>query len=127
MGIEQFTGDAILKVIPGEARKMELVDDLFFTDPDGKTWHAPAGSIVDGASIPRFFWRFIGGPWSGLYKRASIIHDVYCKTQTESWKSVHGMFKAAMRADGVGKWKARMMFKAVWFGGPRWEVADGSV
>ena len=116
----RFNGDAILKTIKGESRKMELVDDLFFTDQHGTTWHAPAGSIVDGASIPRAFWRLIGGPWSGLYKRASIIHDVYCQTKEKTHKSVHNMFKEAMIVDGVGSWKAWWMFKAVQQFGPKW-------
>lgn len=120
MGVEQFNGDAILKTIVGEKRKMLLVDDLFFTDQHGKTWHAPKDITVDGASIPRVFWRLIGGPWSGLYKRASIIHDHYCNVKTETYKSVHNMFKEAIVADGVGSWKAWWMFKAVQQFGPKW-------
>ena len=32
---------------------MVLLNELRYTDPYGKVWVAPAGSRVDGASIPR--------------------------------------------------------------------------
>lgn len=116
----QFSGEATLKTIPKEPLKMLLEEDLYFYDQYGQVWKAPVGSIVDGASIPKAFWRLIGGPWSGLYKKASIIHDVYCQTKVETHKSVHNMFKEAMIVSGVGSWKAWWMFKAVQQFGPKW-------
>ena len=51
---------------------MILLEDVSFTSK-GKIWTAPAGSVIDGASIPRFFWRVIGSPFIGYYRRASVV------------------------------------------------------
>ena len=118
MGLEQFSNTAKLEDLPGEKRKMRLLEEIIFTDRNGTKWTAPAESIVDGASIPRFFWRFIGSPFVGNYLRASVIHDVYCQTKSRPSKAVHKMFREAMLADGVTTFKARLMFKSVWYFGP---------
>ena len=104
-----------------DPRKMRLLDDINFIDPSGKEWHAPAGSIVDGASIPRFFWRVIGSPFVGRYRRATVIHDVYCVTRSEPHEAVHNMFLEAMLDDGVSGIKANLMFDAVFNHGPKWD------
>ncbi len=36
---------------------MVVVSELRYTDPYGEAWVAPVGSRVNGASIPRAFWR----------------------------------------------------------------------
>lgn len=105
----------------GEHRKMILLEDVSFIDDNGKEWTAPAGSEIDGASIPRFFWRVIGSPFVGKYRRASVIHDVYCVTRTEPYKAVHQMFYEAMKCDGVSKAKRVSMYNAVAGFGPKWD------
>lgn len=86
----------------------------------GKIWSAKPGSIVDGASIPKFAWLIIGSPFIGKYRRASVIHDVYCDNQTRPWQEVHWIFYQMMLADGVEKIKAWTMYQAVYYFGPRW-------
>jgi hypothetical protein len=81
----------------------------------------PAGAEIDGASIPKVFWSIVGGPYTGLYRNASVIHDYYCDVRTRPWKEVHRMFYDAMLASGVDKMKAKLMYLAVRFGGPRWD------
>ena len=115
-----FDRDVTTAWMNGEARKMRLLNDITYTDPHGKKWDAHFGDIVDGASIPKFFWRIIGSPFVGRYRRASVVHDVYCKSKSEPSKDVHKMFHNAMLCDGVSKTKARLMYWAVKFGGPRW-------
>src|SRR5471032_1977125 len=36
-----------------DGRTMTLLSELRYVDPNGEIWVAPAGSVVDGASIPR--------------------------------------------------------------------------
>lgn len=36
----------------------------------------PAGFTTDGASVPRFLWKYIP-PW-GIYGNAAIVHDWLC-------------------------------------------------
>jgi hypothetical protein len=115
-----FYGAVVTEWIAGEKRRMKLIKEFSFVDGSGKKWTAPANSIIDGASTPRFFWRVIGSPFIGLFRRASVIHDVYCVTKSEPYKKVHKMFYNAMRADGVSKGKAKTMYWAVKFGGPKW-------
>ena len=108
-------------------RKMKLLDDFAFIDPNNVTWRAPAGSVVDGASIPPIAWSLIGGPFSGKYREASVIHDVACKEKNQSWESVHEAFWYAMRASGVNELKAKIMYAAVYHGGPTWEHSVSTI
>jgi hypothetical protein len=107
--------------LEGESRKMRLLETVTFTDSNGKVWTAPKGSIIDGASIPRFFWRVIGSPFVGNYRRATVIHDVYCNTRSEPHEDVHSMFLEGMTCDNVCRLKAGIMYEAVDNHGPKWD------
>ena len=48
-----------------DGRTMTLLNELRYTDPKGVIWIAPAGSVIDGASIPRALWSLMGGPFEG--------------------------------------------------------------
>lgn len=102
-------------------RVMTLVEPLVYTDPDCNAWPVPAGVDVDGASIPQLFWALIGSPFSGIYRKASVIHDHYCVEQNRPWQSVHRMFYDAMIDSGTNPRKAKVMYYAVLVGGPRWK------
>ncbi len=43
-------------------RKMQMLADFSFTDPDGVVWLTPKEYVVDGASIPRALWTLVGSP-----------------------------------------------------------------
>lgn len=116
----RFFGDVVALWLK-DGRKMRLMEDFHFIDKSGKKWSAPEGSIVDGASIPRMFWASIGGPFSGRYRRASVLHDVACVERTEPHKKVHKMFHQAMLADKTPKAKAKEMYIAVVTFGPKWD------
>lgn len=111
---------ALQDLVPPDGRRFSLLHDFNYVDKNGRMWEAPTGLIVDGASIPMPFWSVIGGPFEGLYREASIVHDAGCCAKTKSWKDVHHMFYDAMRCSGVGWVKAKTMFLAVWAFGPRW-------
>ena len=59
-------------------RNMEILERFSFVDPKGREWVAPAGTVVNGASIPRALWTVVGSPYTGDYRRASIVHDKAC-------------------------------------------------
>jgi len=107
-----------------EARKMILTKELSFIDNHNVKWSAHTGAVIDGASIPRLLWAFIGSPFNGHYRRASVIHDVYCQTKSRPHKQVHRMFYDAIRADGVGKIKAKTMYWALKIGAPKWKTTE---
>jgi hypothetical protein len=105
-----------------DGRSMKLLETFRYIDANGVTWKAPKDSVVDGASIPQEFWTFIGGPFEGKYRNASVCHDVACDQRTHKWEDVHHMFYNAMRCSGVGDAEAKTMFWAVWNFGPKWNV-----
>jgi Protein of unknown function (DUF1353) len=99
---------------------MTLLDDFGYVDNSGYVWTAEKGQPIDGASIPPVFWSFIGGPFEGKYRNASVIHDFECKVQKRPWRSVHRMFYTASRCGGVEEKKAKVMYATVYHFGPRW-------
>jgi hypothetical protein len=103
---------------------METVRDFGFLEADGLHWPVPPSTTVDGASIPQALWSLIGGPFEGKYRDASVVHDYYCSVRSADWKSVHLMFYRAMLVSGVAALRAKVMYAAVYFGGPRWSDMD---
>lgn len=102
-------------------RNVRVIEDFTFTEADNAAvWAAPSGSIVDGASIPRVLWSFVGSPFTGDYVYASIVHDVACDARTRPWRDVHYMFYQACLAGGTTRLRAKLMYLAVRNFGPRW-------
>jgi len=118
-GMGKFVGSVQTEWIPGD-RKMRLLAPFSYVDPNGVTWTAPAGWVIDGASIPVFAWSVVGGPFQGRYRDASVIHDVACDQKAQPWEKVHEAFYWAMMASGVESWRAKVMYAAVYHFGPRW-------
>ena len=116
----KFSGPVRVEWLESDPRKMQLLEEVAYRDLKGKLWFAYRASIIDGASIPRFFWRVIGSPFIGKYRRPSVIHDVYCENQLRPAQDVHDVFKEMMLQDGVKEVKAETMYQAVNNFGPRW-------
>ncbi len=109
-------------------RQMLLMENFAFIDASGKKWEAPKGSKVDGASIPSVFWnKYIGPPFVGDYRRASVVHDVACELKTEPHRAVHRMFYEACVVGGVTETKAKMMYFTVRKFGPKWKTGGGNL
>jgi Protein of unknown function (DUF1353) len=116
----RFDGELILKALPN-GRDMELVRPFKYVDSRDIAWPVPAGTRVDGASIPSVFWSIIGALYTGKYREASVIHDYYCATKSRHWKAVHKVFLDGMVARGVDTIQAKLMYLAVYRFGPRWD------
>lgn len=104
----------------GDGRRMRLLQPFEFIDSNGRRWPVPASTVVDGASIPQFFWSFIGGPFEGLYRNPSVIHDYFCDARTRPHDLVHRTFHDSMLVAGVSRSLALLMYKAVAVFGPKW-------
>jgi Protein of unknown function (DUF1353) len=104
-----------------DGRTMTLLNELRYTDPKGVVWIAPAGSDVDGASLPRALWSFFGGPFEGKYRNASVLHDVAYDQKTRPWQQVDRMFYDAMRCSGVGAIEAKTFYFALYRHGRHWK------
>jgi hypothetical protein len=104
-----------------DGRHMALLEPLVFHQTQGqRIWTAPVATYTDGASIPPVFWSVIGGPFEGKYRDAAVNHDYECCVQQTPWRDVHRMFYDGMMARGVEFWRAKLMYFAVYFFGPRW-------
>lgn len=104
-----------------DGRSMTLLRDLSYTDPQGFVWTAPAGSQVDGASIPRSLWSLMGGPFEGKYRNASVLHDVAYEQKKRPPEDCDRMFYAAMRCSGVGPVEAGTMYYSLLKFGRHWK------
>jgi len=124
-GYGSFVGDVVTKWLKntGQDRDMVLLADFEYIDQHSTRWVAEAGDVINGASIPPILWGSVfGSPFVGSYRRATVLHDVYCEKRTVPSPEVHQMFFYAMLCDGVSWRKAYKMYKAVdWFG-PQWGV-----
>ena len=85
-----FENDVVTIWLTGsdEDRDLELTRDFAFVEPTGR-WDAPAGSVVNGASIPSGLRSIIGSPFVGNYRRAAVIHDVYYRNH-QAWFESEG-------------------------------------
>jgi hypothetical protein len=104
-----------------DGRSMTLLNELRYTDPKGVVWIAPAGSKVDGASIPRSLWTFMGGPFEGKYRNASVLHDVAYEQRNRPWEDCDRMFYNAMRCSGVSAVEAKTMYYSLYKFGHHWK------
>ncbi|MGE3843254.1 MAG: DUF1353 domain-containing protein [Vicinamibacterales bacterium] len=114
-----------------EDREMRVIERFAFTDPKDRVWEAPADAIVNGASIPRALWSVVGSPYTGDYRRASIVHDVACREAGENRtkrRAADRMFFHACRAGGCSTWQAVVLYLGVRLGAaarrvPAWQAA----
>ena len=118
----KFVGEVVAKwlVEPGPDRTMELIEPFAFVQANGVEWKVPKGEKVDGASIPQVGWTVFGSPYTGDYRRASVVHDHYCRVRTRSSADTHRMFAEASVTDGVDQVTAGILYTAVLLGGGSW-------
>ena len=121
-----FSGEpaTLWRTQPGVDRDMELLDDFWFRDRAGRQWDAPKGTTIDGASIPRALWTLVGSPYTGEYRRASVVHDVACEAagsgDSPARRAADRMFYEACRAGGCPVREAIILYVGVrigaWYG-----------
>lgn len=128
----KFSGDPKTQWLTeaGPDRRMQVLERFVFTDPKSRVWEAPAGSVVDGASIPRPLWTVVGSPYTGDYRRASIVHDVATPpgTTADARAAADRMFFHACRAGGCPLLEAIALYVGVRIGAyiehvPAWKAA----
>jgi hypothetical protein len=112
-----------------------MVSEDFSVQHNDLILTTPKGFITDGASIPRFFWRVIGGPF-GRYRTAAVPHDAAYRGElivTHLGRPIPRLarctadewFLDIMRYEGIAPWKRRVMWWAVrHFGGRSWKVDE---
>jgi hypothetical protein len=108
----------------GQDRYMKLIDPFWYK---GKVLDVivPAGYRIDGASIPRALWTLVGSPYTGEYRRASIVHDKACEDangDAEKRRVADRMFFYACRAGGCSWAQAVALYIGVRIGAARDQV-----
>jgi hypothetical protein len=117
----KFVGTLTLLPAGCEATgKCTLGADFGFVDSAGTGWQAAKGNTTDGASIPGWAQPLVGLPFDKAFIRAAVIHDHYCDRHVRTWRETHRVFHEALLASGVDAVKAKIMYSAVYLGGPRW-------
>ena len=86
-----------------------LVNGLHITVMRGFEW--------DGASIPRFAWVFVGTPADDDFLIPSLFHDALYCSKLVSRKRADLIFYKLLRREGVGRFKASILYRAVRVGG----------
>ena len=113
-------------------RRMRLLGEFWFSDPRRKEWKVPAGyDDMNGASIPRALWSLVGSPYTGDYRRASIVHDKACDDAGEDKgkrRAADRMFYHACREGGCSIRQAIILYVGVRIGAalpdvPSWRLA----
>ena len=132
MSFGKFQGEVIAKWSrdpPLEARNMSLMADFSYIEPTRPptVWPAAKGRCIDGASIPEFLWSLVGSPFTGNYRRASVVHDIACQDKPLTSDRAHYMFYLAMRCDRTPDRLAKIMYLAVRTFGPQWGVGRSPV
>lgn len=119
----RFVGDfELVDNVGGDPDKpRKLKNNFAYEDPTGTGWEASAGLQTDGASIPAWAQPIIGGPFDTSYIKAAVLHDHYCDRTVRDWRLTHRMFYDALIELGVPKAKAKVMYYAVYIGGPKWK------
>lgn len=128
-----FSGDprTLWLTQSGDDRDMRVLELFTFTDPSAQIWDAPADSVINGASIPRPLWTLVGSPYTGDYRRASIVHDVACDragSNVPTRRAADRMFYHACRAGGCSVAQSTILYLgvrvgAVWPFVPQWAPA----
>ena len=80
----------------------------------------PKGFRTDLASVPRPFWSII--PPMGRYSQAAVIHDYLCTNRQFPSNVTHKIFYDLMLKYDTYPRKAKLMYTAVKWFGPKWEL-----
>lgn len=112
-------------------RKMITLNEESYEDPYGFKWIVPAGTEVNGLSLPQYrknqpLWKnilftigrmpiflFNWTPWTSNARIASIFHDYECDIRKNPADRVHRMFYCAMLDLGTPEWQAKLFYESV--------------
>lgn len=118
MGTGQFSGNPRTEWLAGAGpdREMRLLEPFSFVDPDGRCWVVPAGTEVNGASIPRTLWSSVGSPYTGDYRCAAILHDAAIRDPLVVRAEADAMFYQACLAGGCTPSQSKLLYAGVCLG-----------
>lgn len=111
-----------LKTEQTDRRTYKLLDDLVLADEDERTITVPAGFVTDFASIKVLHNAFLFVLFalvSGYGNYAATVHDFLYSEGQVSRKEADAVLYRALRAEGVARWRAWLMWAGVRIGGAK--------
>lgn len=111
-----------LKTEQTDRRTHMLLDDLVLADDDERTITVPAGFVTDFASIKVLHNAFLFVLFalvSGYGNYAATVHDFLYSEGQVSRKEADAVLYRALRAEGVARWRAWLMWAGVRIGGAK--------
>ena len=109
----------------GDGHPVELIlllKPFGYTDSRGVEWDVRRATFRTAPPFPEWLWAALGGPYSGRYRDAAVIHDYYCPEKTRKWQDVHMVFLEAALNRGTAESLANTMYSGILLGGPRWDL-----
>jgi hypothetical protein len=118
MGNGEFSGNPRTEWLSGQGndRDMRMLEPFWYIDPNGRRWDAPAGTVVNGASIPRTLWSSVGSPYTGDYRRAALVHDAAVGKEGVLRAEADTMFYFACLCGGCPVLQAKLLYAGVRLG-----------
>lgn len=96
----------------GMWRTLRMVSFEIGREGSGLTVTIPAGSVTDFWTFP--WWaRWILNPTDARYAAAPLLHDLLYRDPAWDRMSADGIFYDAMRALGVARWRAVLIWAGV--------------
>ncbi|WP_070414631.1 DUF1353 domain-containing protein [Pseudomonas lundensis] len=111
-----------LKTEQTDRRTYMLLDDLVLADDDERTITVPAGFVTDFASIKVLHNAFLFVLFalvSGYGNYAATVHDFLYSEGQVSRNEADAVLYRALRAEGVARWRAWLMWAGVRIGGAK--------
>lgn len=118
MGNGEFSGNPRTEWLSGKGddRDMRIIEPFWYSDPQGRRWEAPAGTVINGASIPRTLWTSVGSPYTGDYRRAAVVHDAAVGAEGIARAEADTMFYFACLCGGCSLLQAKLLYAGVRLG-----------
>ncbi len=111
-----------LKTDQTDRRTYKLLDDLVLADEDERTIIVPSGFTTDFASIKVLHNAFLFVLFalvSGYGNYAATVHDWLYEHGSLTRKEADAVLYRALRAEGVARWRAWLMWAGVRIGGAK--------
>jgi len=98
-----------------DRKSWRLLESFVFLDPEVGPIVVPAGFVTDYASVPRLPLTYtLFGPYGHA---AAVIHDYLYATGLYPREVADRVFHRALRASGIARWRAGLMYAGVRVGG----------
>lgn len=112
-----FNRPFVTSDLPGGEDVWRVELGFFFRDKYSLKHYVPAGTITDGASIPRALWLIAGHPREGDIAQAAACHDVLYRRGLVTRKRADEILIEGMECLGASWIKRKLVWAGIRAGG----------